>query len=190
MAEELETRKCIITGEIKPKSELLRFTVLQNGAFIPDFDKKIGGKGVYVSNSASLLKNIDSDFKIGKILHKPVRKTLPLAEAVDKILADKGLYALNLARKSGNLVLGFEKIKEQILKNKVSFGIEATDAGSDGKKKMSEMCKNIEMFSVYNSAVLEKAFDRETVIHVAVLKSEISTMVYENIKRYRDYLNG
>ena len=190
MTEELETRKCILTGEIKPKSELLRFTVLRNGDFVPDFNKKLGGKGVYVSNSKSLLDGIKKDVRIGKILHKPVNTNPELPELVEKILAAKGLEALNLARKSGNLILGFEKIKEQILKNKVAFIIEATDAGADGAKKMSELCRDIEQLKIYDSATLETAFNRETVVYAAILKSEVCNMVYTNLKRYETYLKG
>ena len=62
MQKELETRKCIITGEIKPKNELLRFTLLKNGDFIPDFNKKFSGKGIYVSNSKSILEKVFSSY--------------------------------------------------------------------------------------------------------------------------------
>lgn len=190
MTEELETRKCVLTGEIKPKNELLRFTVLRNGDFVPDFNKKLGGKGVYVSNSKSLLEGIKKDVRIGKILHKPAKADPSLPDLVEKILAAKGLESLNLARKSGALVLGFEKIKEQIIKNKVAFVVEATDAGADGAKKMSELCKNIEQLKIYDSETLEKAFNRETVVYAAILKSEVCNMVYTNLKRYETYLKG
>ena len=190
MAEELETRKCILTGKIKPKDELLRFTVLKNGDFLPDFNKKLGGKGVYISNSKSLISGHKKDVKIGKLLHKPVNTNPEIPELVEKILAAKGLETLNLARKSGNLVLGFDKIKEQILKDKVAFVIEAVDAGADGTKKMSELCRDLEQFRIYDSATLDRAFNRETVVYLAVLKSEISTMVYATLKKYATYLNG
>ena len=191
MAKELETRKCIITGEVKPKSELLRFTVLKNGDFIPDFNKKFSGKGVYISNSKSLMEKAFKTIRIGKLLHCNVNPYPDLADLVEKILAAKGLEALNLARKSGKLVLGFEKVKDCILKNKVAFVVEAFDAGNDGKEKINALCKdNTEKFELYDSATLDRAFNHDTTIYLAVLKSEISAMVYENLKRYENYLNG
>lgn len=190
MQKELETRKCIITGEIKPKNELLRFTLLKNGDFIPDFNKKFSGKGIYVSNSKSILEKAFKTVKIGKILHCNVNPYPDLAELIEKMLASKGLEALNLARKSGNLILGFEKVKDCILKNKAAFVVEAADAGADGKEKMNALCKNIEKFVLYDSGTLDKAFNHDTTVYLAVLKSEISAMVYENLKRYENYLNG
>lgn len=190
MAEELENRKCILTGNIRKKSDLLRFVLLPNGDFIPDFNKKLSGKGIYISNSKSLLENAFKTKKIGKILHRNVNYCQNLSELVENILANKGLESLNLARKSGNLLFGFEKVRESILKDKVAFVIEATDAGTDGKEKMASLCRNLEKVIVYDCATLDKAFNRDTVVYLAVLKSEISAMVYENLKRYENYLNG
>ena len=190
MVKELERRKCIMTGEVRPKSELLRFTVLKNGDFIPDFNKKFSGKGVYISNSKSLLEKAFKTVRIGKILHCNVNPYPNLAELVEKMLAAKGLEALNLARKSGNLILGFEKVKDCIIKGKAAFVIQASDAGADGKEKIDALCKNTEKFVLYDSATLDKAFNHDTTVYSAVLKSEVSAMVYENLKRYENYLNG
>ena len=49
-------RKCIVTGQIKPKDELLRFVKTPDSRLIPDFNKKIEGRGLYVSNSKQVLK--------------------------------------------------------------------------------------------------------------------------------------
>ena len=41
-------RKCIVEGVTKPTSELLRFVMIGNTLY-PDFNKKLPGKGIYVS---------------------------------------------------------------------------------------------------------------------------------------------
>ena len=48
MKQETEDRKCILTGEVKSKDELLRFTLISGGRVIPDFKKKLPGRGIYV----------------------------------------------------------------------------------------------------------------------------------------------
>ena len=37
MKREDEDRKCIVTGEVKPKEELLRFTLIPGNKVVPDF---------------------------------------------------------------------------------------------------------------------------------------------------------
>ena len=57
---------------------------------------------------------------------------------------------------------------------------------------MNELeCKKLaEQLKIYDSATLETAFNRETVVYAAILKSEVCNMVYTNLKRYETYLNG
>ena len=50
------TRKCIATGEILEKEKLLRFVVLPDNTVVPDFKKKLNGKGVYVKISKKHLE--------------------------------------------------------------------------------------------------------------------------------------
>ena len=56
MKQDTEDRKCILTGEVKSKDELLRFTLISGGRVIPDFKKKLPGRGIYVSNSKQKLE--------------------------------------------------------------------------------------------------------------------------------------
>ena len=50
------TRKCIASGEILNKKDLLRFVILEDNTVVPDFKKKLPGKGIYVKNAKSLLE--------------------------------------------------------------------------------------------------------------------------------------
>ena len=50
MSRELIERKCIVEGTVKPVAELLRFVELNN-ALLPDFNKKLPGKGMYVTGN-------------------------------------------------------------------------------------------------------------------------------------------
>lgn len=189
MVKELETRKCIITGQVTNKENLLRFVVLEDGRFLPDFNKKLGGRGVYLSNSKTILENLIAKNGLNKILHKKVVIETNLITIVEEILAKKGLDALNLARKAGNLILGFEKVKDIVNKGKAAFVIEASDAGEDGKQKIATIAKNLETFSLYDVATLDKALGRDNTVYLVVKKSDISPMVYNTFKRYQTFLN-
>ena len=85
----------------------------------------------------------------------------------------------------------FEKVKEVIQKNKVDFIIEARDAGEDGKEKIAFLAKNIEKFNLFSIDELDRALNKENTVHIAVLKSDMSRNVYENLKKYQNFLyNG
>jgi len=190
MSRESIERKCILEGTVKPISELLRFVELNN-ALLPDFNKKLPAKGMYITNNRlSLATALEK-----KLFHKVSRHCLKIAddfmETVENLIKQKALESLNLARKSGALVTGFEKVKEAIKKNNVEFIIEASDAGHDGQEKMAFFAKNIEIFNLFSIDELDMALNKENTVHIAVLRSEASRMVYGNLKKYQNYIaNG
>lgn len=186
MTRELIERKCILEGLVKPESELLRFVELNN-ELIPDFNKKLPGKGMYITcNQLSLLKALDK-----RLFHKVSRHNLKIAEdfveVVKNLLKQKAIDSLNIARKSGTLISGFEKLKEAIKKDKVEFIVEAKDAGSDGKEKVALLAKNIEIFNLFSIDELDIALNKENTVHIAILKGDTSKMVYNNLKKYQNF---
>ena len=42
-------RKCIATGEVQPKTGLIRFAVSPDGQVVPDLAEKLPGRGIWVS---------------------------------------------------------------------------------------------------------------------------------------------
>lgn len=191
MAKETEMRKCVLTGNVLPKDELLRFVLLKDGTVLPDFNKKLDGHGFYLSNSKALLQGLSAKANpLNKILHTKTVMAEDLPQIVEQILYKRGLDALNLARKAGDLVSGFEKVKEIIAKGKAAFVIEATDAGDDGKQKIAAMSKDVEKFIIYDVAALSKALNRENTVHLAVKKGPMSVMVQNALRRYQTFLNA
>jgi predicted RNA-binding protein YlxR (DUF448 family) len=182
-------RKCIATGVIKPKDELLRFVKTPDSRLVPDFNKKLDGRGLYVSISKKALKTaLDKNLFI-KSIHLHLKIEDNFLEMVEQLLYKRGLEFINLARKAGALVTGFEKVKESILKNKAAFLVEATDAGQDGSEKIRSVAKNLEIVKIYNVEDLDTALDKVNTVHVAILKSDIAKTVYENLKRYQTFLD-
>ena len=191
MAAETEMRKCVLTGNILPKEELLRFVLLKDGTILPDFNKKLDGHGFYLSNSKTLLQGLSAKANpLNKILHTKTIMAEDMPQIVEQILYKRGLDAVNLARKAGDLVSGFEKVKEVIAKGKAAFVIEASDAGDDGKQKIAAMSKDVEKFIIYDVAALSKALNRENTVHLAVKKGPMSNMVRTALQRYQTFLNA
>lgn len=182
-------RKCIATGVVKPKGELLRFVKTPDSRLVPDFNGKLEGRGLYVSNSRKALKSALAKNLFIKSIHQHLKIQSDFLQMVENLLYQKGLDAINLARKAGALVSGFEKVKESILKNKVAFLIEAVDAGQDGADKMSAVAKDLEILKVYKVADLDAALNKDNTVHIAVLKSDIARMVYENLKKYQTFMD-
>ena len=188
MVKETIERKCIVEGVVKPQSELLRFVELNN-ELLPDFNKKLPGKGMYVTaNRLFLEKAIEK-----KIFNKVSKHNLKVSEnfidIVEKLLKQKALDSINIARKSGALLTGFEKVKEAIKKNNVEFLIQAIDAGHDGKEKMALLAKSLEIFNLFSIDELDATLNKCITVHIAILKNDMSRMVYHNLEKYQNFLS-
>ena len=85
------------------------------------------------------------------------------------------------------MITGFEKVKEATKKNNVEFIIQATDAGADGKEKVALFAKSIEIFNLFSIDELDITLNKQNTVHVAVLKSDVSRMVYDNLKKYQNF---
>ncbi|MBP5399006.1 MAG: DUF448 domain-containing protein [Alphaproteobacteria bacterium] len=182
-------RTCLVTGEEKPQEELLRFTLTPDRQVIPDFKKRLPGKGFYITNSKQILteavnKNVFRKFG------KHTTTVSNLIEIVENILKNKALDSINLAKKAGALVAGFDKVKEKILANKVAFIIQATDAGRDGKSKIENAAKDIEILTLFSIEELDKALNKTNTVHIALLKGEMSTNVYNQLQKWQNFINS
>ena len=181
-------RKCIVTGEIKEKSQLLRFVITPDKQIGPDFYKKLPGKGVYVSSSYDVLQQAIAKNVFSKVLKKNVKVSADLLQIVENILHKNALNAISLAKKAGNTVIGMDKVLEALKAGKVQFILEATDAGDDGQKKLSHYTENMQVYRLFSVEELDKALDKGNTVYLAFLKQEMSKMVQDNFEKLSTFL--
>ena len=190
LMEEDKERRDIVSGNVMESAEMLRFTITPDNMVVPDFKKRLPGKGIYVACSKSSLSIAIEKNLFAKAAKKNVKLPSDLLEMVENLLRKKGLEAICLAKKAGDLLTGFEKVAEALKKDKVAFLLEAKDAGEDGHEKLLSLAKNMEVFMLYEVEELDKALDRVNTVHVAFLKNDIAKMVYNDLKKLDKFLNS
>lgn len=75
----LNSRKCIASGEIKPKEQLIRIVKIKNGTYEVDSDAK--GRGAYVSRDASTVNELVKK----RLLNRSFKTNVP-QEVYDKLI--------------------------------------------------------------------------------------------------------
>ena len=181
-------RKCIVTGEIKDKSQLLRFVLTPDRQIVPDLYKKLPGKGVYVSNSYRILAQAISKNAFSKVLKKNVKVNAELLQIVENVLHKNALNAISLAKKAGNVVIGMDKVLEALKADKVKFILEASDAGEDGQKKLNRYTEEMTVYRLFSVEELDKALDKVNTVYLAFLKQEMSKMIQDNFEKLSEFL--
>lgn len=182
-------RKCIVTGEVCEKERLLRFTVTPDGQVVPDFKKRLPGKGVYVLNSGKALQKAIEANLFAKALKIKAKVGVELVEQVENLLRKQALDAVSLARKAGALISGMDKVIDALKKGKAAFLLEASDAGEDGHHRIMAYAKDTEIFSLFKIEELDKELAKENTVHLALAKGSVAKMVREAFVRLAAFLN-
>jgi len=183
-------RKCIVSGEVMEKVDLIRFINSPDNTVIPDFKNRLGGKGVWVEAKKSVLAKAIEKNAFSKAFKMKVNVDNSLLELVEKTYIKRGLDYISFAKKASVLTTGFEKVKEIIIKGKVLFLIEANDSNGDGKSKMLKIASELPIFELYSTEELDKALNKVNTVHVAIRRSEMGNSVYKELKKIKLFINS
>ena len=108
-------RKCIITGQVADKADLIRFVASPDGQLVADTGNKLEGRGVWVSAVRSTLERALSGNRFSRHLKQAVCINENFLENLDRRLADQLIARLSMMRKAGVLVTGGGKLRSQML---------------------------------------------------------------------------
>ncbi len=175
-------RKCVATGEVQPKHGLIRFVAGPDGQVVPDILGKLPGRGVYVAADRAALDRAVAKRLFARGLKAQVTVPSDLVTEVERQLVRRVVDLISLARKSGDAVAGYEKVKAWLDREQARVLIQAVDGSGRGKSKLSTP-----HFGRYigwlTADELGMAFGRQKVIHAALASGGLGQRVVEEALR-------
>lgn len=178
-------RKCIATGEVRPKAELVRFVVGPEGQAVPDIMGKLPGRGIWVSATREALTKAADKKLFARSAKQPVTVPDGLVAEVETQLARRVVDLVSMARKSGHAVAGYEKVKDWLSKGVAQVLIQSSDGSERGKSKLSTPYGG-SYIGWLTADELGLAFGRQTVIHGALASGGLTNRVVEEAARLRN----
>jgi len=175
-------RKCIATGDVQPKSGLIRFVVGPQAQIVPDVREKLPGRGIWVSANRLALEKAADKGLFARSAKQAVTVPDGLLDEVERQLVVRMVELIAMARKSGRAVAGFEKVKGWLADGKAKVLLQASDGSARGKGKLWTP-EGGRFFEVLTSSELGLAFGRESVIHGALGAGGLSIRVVEEATR-------
>jgi predicted RNA-binding protein YlxR (DUF448 family) len=172
-AQATRARRDIVSGEVMDEARLVRFVVGPDGQVLPDFARKLPGRGLWVEArrdavAAAVKRNAFSRAAKAKVAAAP-----DLADQVEHGLMRRLSQTLGLARRSGDLTLGFEKAASALEGAKAAWMIEAADGAADGRRKLLSIARRSakppRLFGVFTAQELSLALGVEPVVHCVFL---------------------
>lgn len=186
MAPEPE-RSCIVTHAVKEKGELIRFVIGPNDTLVPDITGKLPGRGLYVLASRLTLAEAIAKRAFSRAAKTQVHIPDDLSAKVEAQLARRVGEALSLARKSGQVVMGFDQVEAAVKSGKVEALIHASDAGVDGVKKLSGYTGPV--FDQLPRELLSEVLGKENAVHAAVTHGPTAGFFIEEARRFALFLD-
>ena len=181
--------KCMVTGKVKPKSDLLRFVIGPENCLFPDLLEKLPGKGIWVCSDYRAIQQAEKKDLFSIISGQKVRIPEHFLVKIENQISQRVLDFIGLARKSGKAVCGYEKVKDWIAKEIAKVIVQSSDGSERGKSKL-KLPAGLVLIDWLNSDELGKAFGREKVIHCALASSGVTQRVVQEALRLKGIRAG
>jgi predicted RNA-binding protein YlxR (DUF448 family) len=167
-------RRCLATRAVRPKSALLRFVVGPDGTLVPDLANRLPGRGLWITPERDIVALAAAKNLFAKAARERVVVPADLVDRVAALLARDLLDRLGLARRAGQAVAGFEKVRALLVEGAAGLLFAASDGATDGRRKLRALASDVPLVECLASAELAAALGRDTVVHAAVRKGSFA----------------
>jgi predicted RNA-binding protein YlxR (DUF448 family) len=180
-------RMCIVTREVRNEAELIRFVRGPDGGIVPDLNRKLPGRGVWVGLNRAKVAEAVKRRSFARGLGE-VEAGTDLPAQVAGLLRKAALSYISLAKKAGEAVAGAAKVEEMVACGRARLVIHAREAAQNGRQKIDKLSgPSVETLSLFTSTELDLAFGRANVIHAAVAKGGLAEKLLEAARRAEAY---
>ena len=155
------------------EARLIRFVAGPDGIVVPDLARKLPGRGLWVAADRAAVEAAARKGGFSRSAKTKLAAPADLADQVERLLSRRVLDGLGLAKRSGELMSGFDKVAAAIEAGKAAWSIEAADGAADGRRKLLQSARRsgrpLRQLGIYTSAELSLALGLGNVIHLAFL---------------------
>jgi predicted RNA-binding protein YlxR (DUF448 family) len=159
---------------VRPKEELLRFVAAPDGMVVPDLAQRLPGRGLWLTARRDIVAAAVAKRLFARAARAPVTAPSDLAAQVEGLLRRRCSDLVGLARRAGQAVAGFEKVRAALREGKAAVLIAATDGGESGREKLRSVGPRLPLVEALTAAELGAALGREHVVHAALAPGRLA----------------
>ena len=184
---EATLRRCIVSGESGLPETMLRFVVGPDDDVVPDLARRLPGRGMWVAAHRDLVARAVARQHFSRAARRAVRADADLAERVERLMFERVLDLVGLARRAGRAVAGMAKVEQQVRLGRVALVVVASDAGADGRKQLGGLTQ----VTFADAASLGAIFGRDSAVYVAIADERtgpgFATRIADAVARWNAY---
>ena len=150
---------------------MLRLAIAPDSALVPDVAAKLPGRGIWISASRAAIETGLKKSAFQRSAGRPVSAPDDLADLFETLLAKRALDLLGLARRAGDLAVGFDASAAALNSGATVWRIEASDAARHGRAKLDRLAgPDIPTAGCFTAEQLGAALGRSHVVHAVLSK--------------------
>lgn len=181
-------RMCIVTREVMDEAQLIRFVRGPDGSVVPDLNRKLPGRGVWVGLKRTRVAEAVKRRAFSRGLGEGTVAREDLPDQIGGLLRKAALAYISLAKKAGEAVAGAAKVEEMLAAGRARLVIHAIEAAQNGRQKIDTLSgPRVETLGFFTSNELDLAFGRTNVIHAAVAKGGLAEKLLQAVHRIEAY---
>jgi predicted RNA-binding protein YlxR (DUF448 family) len=181
------SRRCIGTRGVQPKETLIRFVVAPDSTLVPDLAGRLPGRGLWVSADRDILGKALARNQFTKAARAPVKAPAGLADQVADLLVQRCLDRIGLARRAGELVVGFDQVGDWLRAGRCGLVLCARDGSAEGRRRIEALAGELPVVIAFDRAELGRAVGRDEVVHAALARGRIARELLAELGRLQGF---
>jgi len=177
----VSARRCLASGSSGPRDGMIRFVVGPDGDLVPDVGERLPGRGMWLSADRSAVDRATAKNLFSKAARRSVRVPADLTSRLVELLSRRCLDHIGMARRAGQALAGYEKVREALKTGRVGRGgpvpallVEATDASPDQRGKLTALAPGMPVIDAFPAVDLAAALGREHAVHAVVAQGRLA----------------
>jgi predicted RNA-binding protein YlxR (DUF448 family) len=175
-------RRCIVTRERQQRARMVRFVVAPDRRLVPDLAERLPGRGLWLSARRDVIETACARGTFAKAARGPVTVPPDLPFIVQAGLTRRIGELLGLARRGGQAVCGFAKVREWLEAGKAGLLVEARD-GSTAERERLIGAHRVAVIAPIAGSEIGRIFGREHVAHAAVAPGRLAGLLTVEAER-------
>jgi predicted RNA-binding protein YlxR (DUF448 family) len=176
-------RRCIATGRVVDKAELLRFVIAPAGQLVPDLQKRLPGRGLYVLAQRAALDDAVKKRAFARAARRAVEVPDGLADRLEALVTARAIELIGLARRAGQAVVGYDQVAAWLKAGRDGLLVQACDGAPAGRARLAALAAGRPVVEVLRAVELAQAFGRDHVVHVALAAGGIAGKLQMELTR-------
>ena len=182
-------RTCIVTRTEHAQDDLIRFVLSPEGMVTLDLHNKLPGRGMYVVPRRPALEEAIRKNPFSRAAKQQASIPPDLLENLIAQLEQRALNTLNIARRSGTLIISADKILAFIKANgALGAYITASGPGTDLYRRIAAQLQPERVVTLFDIERLSKALNIENPVHLALKSGALSNKFMGDIDTLKNLL--